>query len=53
MGTPAGWKPGDKFVTIDIETKAKRLDLPNSDGSKTVDQKSISQSSGSMGFRFW
>ena len=56
MGTPAGWKPGDQFVRIDIITRAVGLNLEdqNSKDQNSGNQNSqISQKTGSMGLRFW
>ncbi len=45
MGTPAGWKPGDQFVRIDIITRAVGLNLEDQNSQ-------VSQKTGSMGLRF-
>ncbi len=46
MGTPAGWKPGDEFVRIDIVTRAVGLNLEDQESQ-------VSQKTGTMGLRFW
>ena len=50
MGTPAGWKPGDQFVRIDIQTRAVRLNLEDQNSKDQNSQ--VSQKTGSMGLRF-